>query len=192
MIGAAILHCSRSDVRAENVRSLLKALPHASVIPDQGDAIGVRKIGNMERRGCWPLARHGWLAYDPRATHHLVLEDDAVLCDNFEHFVESVVRLQPGAIISLFHGPRDCTVATVMPVAFIPKIVEWADTAKHGSRFLPHHSHIIAQGSKELGLARSRTEPSLVDHGRFDSLLDHPHLVAYRFEQSPTSVSVES
>lgn len=167
------------------MRELVAALPRAMVIEDTGDAVGKR----LNRRGCWPIARRGWLAMDQAASHHLVLEDDAGLCTDFATHLQHAVDANPAACISLFRGTRDCSVATVMPSSVVRVWLSWCDTAKHGARHLPHHDYLITQGCKELGVEHLHTEPSLVEHLPFASLLDHSHVSATRFEQSPTEVT---
>lgn len=188
MMTIAIVHCPRNAERVANVARLLRALPRARIIEDPGD--GVRTMRGI-RKGCWPLARRAWEAFDPIATHHVVLEDDAVLCDGFEERLDESRTAEPEAVLSLFRGRRDCSIATVMPTFLIPTFLAWAKDAPHGERWLPHHSFIISQATKELGLRRLYTSPSLVEHGRLPSLLDHDHVSAFRFELAPSSVTLE-
>lgn len=56
-------------------------------------------------------ARAAWAAADPRASHHLVLQDDVILCQNFAEQLLSAIRAHPGAAISLFAewGSRSAT-----------------------------------------------------------------------------------
>jgi len=188
VISVAIIHCPRSVDRRENLRSLLDQLPDASVIEDSGngDAIGKR----LHRRGCWPIARRAWDAFDPRARYHLVLEDDAVLCFGFREHLRGVLDGAPPACISLFHGARDCSVATVMPTSIIPGWISWADSDRYGARHLPHHDYLITQGMRDLGVRHLSTEPSLVDQRALPSLLGHLHTPAIRFDRSPANVSL--
>lgn len=192
MISVAIIHCPLSQERVENMRALCEALPGAVVVEDRGDAVGAR----LNRRGCWPIARRAWearLSFDrafPPAQHHLVLEDDAQICAGFSIHLIDVVQRAPLACVSLFHGDRDCSVATVMPSFFVAMWLDWCATAKLGARHLPHHDYLLTQGMRALGVPHLRTEPSLVEHGRFASLLDHPHVRATRFEQSPQAVAL--
>jgi hypothetical protein len=47
-------------------------------------------------------ARLAWQAVSPEATHHLVLQDDAVLCRNFADHVHELILAHPGQALCLF------------------------------------------------------------------------------------------
>lgn len=142
----------------------------------------------MDRRGCWPIARRAW-AEPLISSHRLVLEDDAILCAGFADRLQQVVELAPAAVVSLFRGARQCSVATVMPNAFIPRWLDWAGRA---SRARPHHDQLIALGCLAIGVPHLYASPSLVEHAAVPSLLDHPPVAALRFDPSPTTVVLES
>lgn len=188
-LSIAIIHAPWSTERAANVRDLLEQLPGALVVDDV-DREGSLKVGN--RRGCWPLARWAWCAADPTATHHLVLEDDAQLCDGFLSHVESAIAREPAACLSLFRGARDCSVATIMPVPIIAEWLTWVRESPRGVRLLPHHDYLIAAGMRDLGVRRLFAEPSLVEHRAFPSLLEHDHVRARAFEQTPRDFCLEA
>lgn len=157
------------------VAAIQEQLPHVRVILDTA-GIGDLRIAN--RRGCWPMARRAWLAAS--GDHHLVLEDDAVLCADFPARLADVVDRKPDAVISLFLGSRWCSVATVMPRAAIAPWLAWAD---HESRLRPHHDQLIDLGCTALGIEHVWCSPSLVDHADVPSLLGHPSVSAMRFNQ---------
>lgn len=184
MISTAILHAPQSPERAANLRDLLAAIPHATVIADDGQATA--QIAN--RRGCWPLARRGWLA--ATGAHHLVLEDDAQLCSGFLDQLATLIAARPDACLSLFRGASPCSVATVMPATVIPRWLAWVDQDARGSRWLPHHDYLIDAGMRALGVPHLYAEPSIVEHRALASLLGHRHVRAVRWEQSPASVTL--
>lgn len=51
--------------------------------------------------GCIPTAKKAW-SYPTDKKFVLVLQDDVELCDNFLQYVNTIVKTQPDAIISLF------------------------------------------------------------------------------------------
>jgi hypothetical protein len=63
---AITAHPSRSDY----LPHLLERIPDASVIVDDG-------------RGNWATTRRAWEHHDPEADHHVIIQDDAVLCRDF-------------------------------------------------------------------------------------------------------------
>jgi hypothetical protein len=189
MISVAIIHAPWSVERVANVAELLVALPRAIVVADTERA-GVMKRAN--RLGCWPMAERAWLAADPLATHHLVVEDDAQLCDDFFEDAEEAVLRRPDAAISFFTGARACSVATCLPRAVITPWLTWARRSADGCRFLPHHDYLLDEGLRQLSITHLRTEPSLVEHRAFPSLLRHDHVSALHFEQSPRDFTLEA
>lgn len=178
-ITVSIIHAARVASRAANVRRLIAAIPRAVIVEDLDS--GELRIG--ERRGCWPVARRAWVAAISSSTsHHLVLEDDALLCDRFAELAAEAFARRPDAAISFFRGDRGCSVATALPVAAIDRWVRWADV---GAIWVPHHDILLRSGCRALGIPYLHTEPSLVEHGDFGSLLGHGHVRALRFEPSP-------
>jgi len=57
---------------------------------------------DIEYRGSWVGHKKAMQTITPEATHHLVLEEDAVICKNFKERVYSVIQARPQHIISLF------------------------------------------------------------------------------------------
>lgn len=182
VLAFTIIHATRAIERDENVQSLLGALPNAIVLDDVMGGIAVRN----QSRGCWPVARRAWMRDVKDATHHLVLEDDALLCDRFADLALEAVTREPRAAIFFFYGWRLTSVATSFPVEFIPQWLEWTRTQDH-----PHHSTLQLKGARALGVPMLFTSPSLVDHAKFPSLLGHGDVTADNFEQSPKSFELE-
>lgn len=171
MISTAIIHTPGRPERSSLVANVLDVLPSALVVLDT-DGSGDHRIAN--RRGCWPLARRAWSL--PCAEHHLVLEDDAVLCDDFSARLAGVVATRPDAVISLFYGDRWCSVATVMPRSIIGPWLAWSEQE---SRIRPHHDQMIILGCQALGVEHLWCSPSLVDQADVPSLLGHPPVHAH-------------
>lgn len=154
-------------MRVVNVRALLVALPGAVVIEDQGDG----ESRTRSARGCWRGARRAWQRDVGAATHHLVLEDDAQVCDRFaELAVEAVARAPFALILYFYSDKRGCSVAASWPSWIVPHWLAWAD--EHSDR-IPHHDLLQRMGARALGVPLLYTSPSLVEHGGFPSLLDH-------------------
>jgi hypothetical protein len=58
-----------------------------------------------QRDSAWDTARRAWEAYDPSATHHLVLEDDAIACRDLVAGLELALTHVPAqAPVSLYVG----------------------------------------------------------------------------------------
>lgn len=55
-----------------------------------------------EGRGLWDTARRAWLAYDPDATHHLVLQDDVLVCRDLVAGLTKAVEQVPSSPVAAF------------------------------------------------------------------------------------------
>jgi hypothetical protein len=185
MFSAAIIHAPWSAERGELVASVRRRIPWIQVVSDH-DHEGDLRIAN--RRGCWPMARRAWSCILPAASHHLVLEDDAVLCDRFPELAVAALEQKPRAALSLFHGARSCSVATILPAEVIPRWLAWAELE---SRTRPHHDQLLDLGLHALGVEHLRTSPSLVQHEPVASLLGHAHVMAERFDSGASSFTLE-
>lgn len=186
VLSITIIHAHWSIERRRLVEAMRRELPAAEVLVD-ARRIGDHHIAN--RRGCWPMAKLAWSAELLGATHRLVLEDDAVLCDGFAELAAAAIADQPAAALSLFRGARSCSVATILPVAIIAPWLAWAEAGEE--RVRPHHDQLIDLGMAALGVTHLYADPSLVEHAGVASLLDHPPVRATNFEQTPTAIRLE-
>lgn len=181
MISAAIIHTPGRG-RESLVSAVLEQLPHARVLEDM-DGAGDYHIAN--RRGCWPMARCAWMA--ATGDHHIVLEDDAVLCADFAARLADVAAMAPQSVVSLFRGSRWCSVATLMPRSVIGR---WLDWTEGECRIRPHHDQLIDIGCIQLGIEHLYADPSIVDHADVPSLLGHEHVRARRFDSNPAVITL--
>lgn len=143
----------------------------------------------------------------PGATHHLILQDDAILSKNFIPAVQQVIAARPNAPISFFSmrkeiadavrkGKRWVTmsfplgaVAQVFPVALLPKIRAYGRAA-----YPPHMRHsdtVIASYLENAGIRLWHTAPSLVDHGLGKSAAGHPSLMFGRERRASAFIGRE-
>jgi hypothetical protein len=57
--------------------------------------------------GPWPTGRAAWELHDPVATHHMVLQDDAVICRDLVAGLERALQFAPkNIVVSPFMGSR--------------------------------------------------------------------------------------
>lgn len=156
--------------RADQVRKIEEALDVPPVVVwDEG-------------RGLWDTARRAWLAHDPDATHHLVLQDDVVVCRDLIAGLTRALEQVPTSPVTAFtmryrvKPPARAKVAAstdpwfrdtrslsgqaiVLPVADIAAVVKYGD-----------RSHRKYDDQKILEFYTRRrvdvwhTVPSLVDH----------------------------
>jgi hypothetical protein len=180
---AVMAHPSRSAF----VETLVPELPGAEVVWD-------------EKNDRWDTGRRSLLAYDPRASHHVVVQDDAILCRDFLGGVEAAAAVAGESPIGLYTGrvrPHQNTitptvrralaqgapfmvapgpywgVALVIPTAHIDELVAWGD----GNPTILNYDRRIAAWYEQQAVECWYTVPSLVDHRPVD---ENPSLISGR------------
>lgn len=164
--------------RADLVEGLVGRLDRlATVVWDQG---------NDE----WGTGSRAWEAHDPTCTHHLVLQDDAVICRDLVAGVEAALgHIPPGSPLCLYFGARvpyqfhtarlasqtspDTSwlaidgmhwgVAVVLPAPLIGPMLAAPDKHPYDQR--------ISRWLKVQGVTTWYPWPSLVDHQDGPSLI---------------------
>lgn len=193
MISAAVMaHPSRKDL----VGSLLDKL---------GDIVAVAWDQKNDE---WDTARRAILAYDPWATHHLVLQDDAIICRDLIPGLERILGFIDPEVLSAYVGkprplPRIVSarmrvaisrshsylrmrgplwgVAVLFRVSGIQEMVEWMDQNPVPRAYDARLTKYFRDVKKEECWY---TVPSLVDHREdLPSLLGKkiPHRRAWEF-----------
>jgi hypothetical protein len=143
--------------------------------------------------GIWPTMRRAFGMFDPRASHHLVLQDDMLPCVDFLPGVLRIIEHRPNHVIGLFNmrqsfldGPRRrghlwwttdgnvYTGAIVMPVGFIRDFLDWDRKVVDPS--YPHDDRRLGAWANVSGNVCWMTVPSLVHHmGIERSTIGHPN-----------------
>lgn len=133
----------------------------------------------------WDTARRSWLSYNPKATHHLVLQDDVIISKDLIKTLEKALEYIPEDIISI------CTIkyrfnkielqqytdhynkkfpwythsgilsgpAIIVPVAYIEDMIKYCDTL-----ITPHDDLRIKTYCNLHGIPIRHSVPSLVEH----------------------------
>lgn len=133
-----------------------------------------------------------WHAIPAWSTHHLVLEDDALLAPGFVDVLPAFVRRKPHAAIGLFANWSSHTGAVVRAAAvrgaswagviedYMPTqgLVLPADVGRALADFLDHEWHpaepgdmTVLRGLHGLGVEAVVTAPNLVEHATLGSLI---------------------
>lgn len=149
-----------------------------------------------ERDDRWDTGRRAMLAFDPAATHHLVIQDDAIPClDLVAGLEEALVYVPAGHPVSLYVGRVrpygrmvDDLVARavgeeaawinmeqinwgpgiVVPTSEIPEMIEFVST-RHKD---PNYDRRISRWFEHTGRVCWYPWPSLVEHRDSPSLVD--------------------
>lgn len=177
--------------RTEHVRDLQAALGRE--IPISWDMNGPAS-GNHDR--VWRNARNAWQLHDRSADWHVLIQDDALVCDDVLAGLERALEhVPPDTVVSPYFGTSRTTsarwgrlaataddrgaawlrtdrvmwgVCLAVPTVLIPPMVEWCDRRAG-----------IPDDMRVSGWARRQdmevwyTWPSLVDHRPVPSLTKH-------------------
>lgn len=184
-LSAAIMgHPKRLDF----INDLSRQLPGVRVVLDR-------------KNDRWDTGARALLGYELGATHHLVVQDDAILCKDFLAGCELVAEQAGDHPVSLYIGQvrphvqmvspavahvRDSGgvwlrmggpwwgVAVIIPVRYIDHMVAWGATRRHIANYDKRMSHYFKVHHK---IDCWYTVPSLVDHRSED---ENPSLVPGR------------
>lgn len=171
--------------RAAFIEYLQERLPSAEVVLDK-------------REDRWETGRRAQLAFDPKATHHLCIQDDALPCRNsFLPACERIIEAVPENPISLYIGcirpEQDVVVpalrrarrtgspwivmdgpkwgvAVITPTAHIERMVKWGDA--HSG--IPAYDRRMGHYWQARNIPCYYTVPSIVDHR---SVKENPSIV---------------
>lgn len=134
------------------------------------------------------------LAYDPKASHHMVVQDDAILCRDLRAGVEQLIEFTDNHPVALYMGnvgpqaaalramvnsttPRFVAgegphwgVAIALPTAHIPDLAAWYE-----KQDIPNYDRRISRWYSKEKIECWYTAPSLVQHRK-----DNPSLVQGR------------
>ncbi len=170
-------HPARAD-RIAPILAGLEGFSRAQVVTDTQSA------------GVWPTAKRAWRAIRHGATHHLVLQDDVVLCRDFTQAATKALEARPDVPVCFYanrlavdqaraQGSSWAVIADgawgqaiCLPVGLVEDFLAWeARTVRPD--FQPYDSRVA------MWAVRTRrpfwcTVPSLVEHdGDKESLLGH-------------------
>jgi hypothetical protein len=118
--------------------------------------------------------------YDPTADYHVVIQDDAIVCDNFKERAEKILEQAQGLPVSFFHvSPLSYKkhreqrlssgyiiqpslsggVALCLPTKLIPEMLIHYD-----GDIVPHDDHRIGRFLLSINVPWFFPMPSLIDH----------------------------
>jgi hypothetical protein len=182
-LSAAIMFAEFSPERTDAALQLSGAL---TAMGADTEWQSLRMFGDAERKGPWWNARRCWqYGAEQQATHHLVMQDDIIPCNEFVRGVLQVIAARPESIISLFHGPRKAFDGScrwgvsegawgqgiVMPACMVKEFLSWEQ--EHVDPAFPHDDSRVS-----LFAIRTRRRvyvpfPTLLDHrdGELKSVL---------------------
>ena len=154
-------------------------------VPFSVDVAGERNIG------CWQNCKRAWLMYDPTADWHVVIQDDAIICDNFKELAEQFIseHLKENRVFNFYFGDMDGSykynlgdglekgffikqrlswgVAICLPVKMIKEMIEFCDWYVD----IPQDDVRLSKFCWSKRLEVMYPIPSLCDHRQVESLV---------------------
>jgi hypothetical protein len=124
--------------------------------------------------------RNAWSMYDPTADYHVVIQDDAIVCENFYNLAKIVLEKANGLPVSFFHvsplsykkyrEQREKTgaiiqdrlsggVALCLPVSLIPEML-----AHYDADISPFDDERVSRFLRSKKIPFYFPMPSLIDH----------------------------
>lgn len=149
---------------------------------------------DFEHKGSWWNLRNILQNTKKDATHHLVLQDDAVVSDNFKLNILNLIQNHPNNLITLYANRREIKdaydkglsiinlknslsgLANIWPVSIIEDFIIYTEnktwTEKQiGKNFWKHDDCRIQEYVKEKNLIMLATVPCLVEHADGNSIV---------------------
>lgn len=169
----------------------------AQRLRDRHPELGMEIIMDPEPGGgvcALRTARLAWDAVPADATHHLVVQDDTVLCPSFVDHLERAITARPDQALALYTEWGSETSYAVRLAALLGSVwaevvdgyvptqalVLPADVARDFGRFTgysgPHDDFAMHQFLASLGMAAAVTVPNLADDAQFSSIVRHEYL----------------
>jgi hypothetical protein len=129
--------------------------------------------------GVWNNCKRAWKMHDPKADFHIVIQDDAIICENFRERAEKILILKKLAYNFYFgnrqkyratakagmkrgyvlSGWTSWGVAICLPTYLIPEMIRYCDKMK-----TPHDDTRIATFLKHKKIKIYFPMPSLISH----------------------------
>lgn len=144
---------------------------------------------DVERRGNRWNSRRAWSAVDGHSTHHLVLEDDALVCRDFIRVAEAALTAKPDALVTFFTPKIDLlkakelhrswaristvfwTQAISLPTSRVAQFLKWE--REHLPEDYPRKEGTLGMFVQAARMEVFCTAPNLVNHAEVPSAMGH-------------------
>lgn len=186
MLSMAIMHGAFNERRRACVEGLVRKIGVKQI---QDLLFDFTVVQDWHKQGPWPVARECWTrALESSGSHHLVLQDDATICEDFLEGCLALIAAKPDNPISLYSNRKICEkakaedarwvmipdgtwgVAMILPKSLITEFLDWSDRHIHPT-FRPYDSRLAMFCVKQKIEVFCPT-PSLADHeGHAPSLI---------------------
>ncbi len=169
-----------------------------TAVPERKDMVYslIKKLGrpvpvawDNDHVGLWWNIQRAWKMVKGGATHHLILPDDALVCDDFIASAERAISYRPEDYVGFFANHKVCERAVesghswvninggvwgacqMLPVHEIPQFLGWC--RNHVVEEYKHDDRRLMAYLSSRGIKQFQTIPSLVEHGQpYNSFLN--------------------
>jgi hypothetical protein len=153
--------------------------------------------------GCWQNQKRSWQMYTEDATHHMVIQDDVKVCNNFIPAVLKALEANPDNAISWSNHATNASLAirddqhwitmsygccgqcNTLPISMIKPFIAWEMATFNQSnegKFLRSNADTrLSAFLAEQNMVTYSPVPYLVDHVEMGSLLHHSVAVASEY-----------
>ena len=182
-LSIAIMHTPVFKERRNHVENILNQI---SVSTIQQEVEDFKIFSDWYQKGAWYNARQCWMwGLSLKSTHHLVLQDDVILCEQFVKAVKKCVENYPEHPLGLYANRKICEEAMkqdirwcqipdgtwgqaiLLPQSMIAKFLKWEK-----NHILPNFKHDdsrLAMYLVNCKIPAMCPMPSLVDHAGAES-----------------------
>lgn len=144
----------------------------------EDDQIPIALVEDANEEGCWPTFRRA-LEVAGTAPHHLMLQDDLGLCQDFIGAVREIIRVRPATLVALYTNSGSvfkarqrgeswiekagvCGPAVIWPNELIRDFVEWQNA--HIDACFPWDTVRVSMWLLKTSQKAYATVPSLAQH----------------------------
>ena len=187
-LSIAIMHCPAFADRRKHVEKIVEKI---SVKNIQQKVVDFNIFSDWYQKGLWFNARRSWMwCLSTKSTHHLVLQDDVIICNNFIDTIINCIKTYPDSPLGLYANRKICEEAKLkdirwvsipdgvwgqailLPRFLVEKFLNWE--RKHILPNFKYDDTRIAMFLVENKINSMCPMPSLVDHeGAATSTLGH-------------------
>src|SRR5690349_8192337 len=100
-----MMHCSWNKERVIMLNNIINKLGDLSILNEFSICDDVNK------NGTWYNCKRSWNKIPNDSTHHLVLQDDMMVCDNFLLTLHNILKINSKNIINIFASNNVCNIA---------------------------------------------------------------------------------
>ena len=182
-LSCAVMHSAFSIDRRKSVELLVQDIG-AELIAEHW--VDFQIFGDFHRRGAWWNAKRCWKWGSSLGTsHHMLLQDDILVCRDFASGVLRVIEAFPKDVINLFHGPRKAFDGSgrwgisegvwgqgiILPSALLRDFLLWEK--EHIKPEFPHDDSRVSLFCVRNKIRPRIPFPTLIDHKQIKSILGH-------------------